>query len=744
MKKFLDENRKKCTGCGACMNSCPQNAIQMLEDAHGFLRAVIKADICTNCGKCKKVCPQINFVNENRDIQLCFSAKANDDIRSQSSSGGLFYLLAQVIIRKGGIVFGAAFLSPTRVSHIGVSNLGELSSLQKSKYVQSNTKNTFKEVKENLNKGRWVLYTGCPCQIAGLKKYLEKDYDNLITVDLVCKGVPSSKCLEEVLKNYSELENISYIDFRNKSYGWNADYLIIKTKDEKEIVLSAQTGIRDLNFNWFTAAFLKGINTNDACLDCKYAELPRIGDITIGDFWGIWEIDYANFDQLGTSLLLVNTTNGLEILGEIQKKLQFIKNHQIENAIKFNRFNAHISESKKHRRFWDYFGQNDTLDLIKKVYTDKYDLGLVGLRTLKNQGAALLTYATYKFLENEGYSVLLIQQHDEAKWRFGDDPFFVRNPYPDYSVAEHAKNKIDMIKYNELCEFFVLGSDQLLASYFYKNYGSCFALDWVYDIKKKIGYGLSFTKDYPMVDSDMDMYEMQNYLQRFDFISCRENGGCSMLEKFYSIKAEWVIDPVLLHDKNFYDDLINGINIKESDYVLTAIWHMSMNKYSNLKKSFSNDYWKNITDGSEESTKNVKVYGDMDNICESKVEEWILYIKNSSLVVTDSYHTIIMAIIYQKNFIFIRNENDAPSRADSLLEHLGLTDRIAKDTYDLYKRINDLRELEINYKLVKEKLNVCINNSKDWFKNALRHEKKMGGLSNADVQKKYYYDNFIS
>lgn len=742
MKFFLEENGRKCTGCGACVNSCPQKSIRMIEDSHGFLRAVIDTATCIDCGKCKNVCPQINFVQGKKDIQLCFSVKASDDIRLKSSSGGFFYLLAENVIKKGGIVFGAAYSSPTRVSQISVNSIEDLALLQKSKYVQSNIGNTFKEVKEILNKDIWVLYSGCPCQIAGLKNYLEKDYDNLITVDLVCKGVPSSKCLEEVLGNYITLESVSSIDFRDKSYGWNCDHLIVKAKDGENKVLNAKTDIRDYNFNWFTEAFLKGINTNDACLNCKYAELPRIGDVTIGDFWGIWEIDYANFDQLGTSLLLTNSSKGLTLLGEVQKGIQLLKSQQINNAIKYNRFNAQIMESKKHRRFWDNYGRGDTLNLIKKVCTEKYDVGLVGLRTLKNQGAALLTYATYKFLENEGYSVLLIQQHDESNWIFGDEPFFVRNPYPDYSIAEHAKNKIDMIKYNELCEAFVLGSDQLLASYFYKNYGSCFGLDWVYDMKKKIGYGLSFTKDYPMVDSDMDMYEMQNYLHRFDFISCRENSGCEMLENFYGIEADLTIDPVFLHDEKFYDELTNGINIGESGYILSAIWHLNMNKFINLKKCFSSDYWKNITDGAETTREKMEKYGKIDNIYESKVEEWMLYIKKSELVVTDSYHCMIMAIIYRKNFIFIRNENDAPSRADSLLENLGLTDRSVNDSYDLYEKINALREIKIDYELVYEKLNVYVEKSKNWFRNALQYRKRSSGLSDMDIQKKFYFDNW--
>ncbi len=743
MNAFLNDSGKKCTGCGACINSCPQKSIQMIEDTYGFLRAVIDKDTCINCGKCKNVCPQINFKDVKSDIQLCFSVKAIDDIRAKSSSGGIFYLFAENIIKKGGIVFGAAYSSSTRVSHISVSTIEDLTFLQKSKYVQSNTGNTFKEVKEILNKNTWVLYSGCPCQIAGLKNYLEKDYDKLITVDLICKGVPSSKCLEEVLENYFTLDNISSIDFRDKSYGWNSDYIRIKLCDGNELVLNAKTGIRDLKFNWFTEAFLKGINTNDACLDCKYAELPRVGDITIGDFWGIWEIDYANFDQLGTSLLLTNSNKGITLIGEVQQGIQLLKTQQINNAIKFNRFNVRVRENGKHRRFWDNYGKRDTLDLIKKVCTEKYDIGLVGLRTLKNQGAALLTYVTYKFLEDEGYTVLLIQQHDGSKWIFENEPFFVRNPYPDYSIAEHAKNKIDMIKYNELCEAFVLGSDQLLASYFYKNYGSCFGLDWVYDIKKKIGYGLSFTKDYPMVDSDMDMYEMQNYLHRFDFISCREISGCEMLKNYYGIEADLVIDPVFFYNKKFYDELINGININESGYILSAIWHLNMNKFLNLKKCFHNDYWKNITDGIETTREKVEKYGEIDHIYDSKVEEWILYIKNSKLVVSDSYHCMIMAIIYQKNFIFIRNENDAPSRADSLLEILGLTGRSVNDSYDLHEKINVLREIEIDYELVHEKLNVYVEQSKSWFRKALQYQKRSAGLSDMDIQKKFCFDNWL-
>lgn len=195
------KDKKACCGCGACVQRCPKQCITLHEDSEGFLYPVADASVCINCGLCEKVCPVINQHTAHEPLQTFAAKNPNEAVRAASSSGGVFTMLAESVIKSGGVVFGAAFDQQWKVVHTCATTIEGLQKFRGSKYLQSQTNNTFREAETYLRQGRQVLYSGTPCQVAGLKKYLRKDYDNLLTLDFICHGVPSPGVFRTYLRD---------------------------------------------------------------------------------------------------------------------------------------------------------------------------------------------------------------------------------------------------------------------------------------------------------------------------------------------------------------------------------------------------------------------------------------------------------------------------------------------------------------------------------------------------------------
>jgi len=313
----LYNEKKNCCGCGACLNICPKNAISMKKDSCGFLYPHIDTSACIGCGKCKKVCAFQNTKVSNKPIST-FAAVAKDSEQTKrSASGGIFAAIAANYLKNDGIVFGAAFDSSWNVKHIPVSTLNELTKLQGSKYTQSNTGTTFKLVKQALKENKKVLYSGTPCQIAGLYGYLGKDYDNLLTIDLICHGVPSNKMFREYIQLMERKEGgkVVCFTFRDKSIGWGINGSVTFEKNKKQHKKKL----------WQSASsyfyyFLKGWIYRDSCYTCKYTCSHRPADITIGDYWGIEKAhpEYLGKNgwdaSKGISVVIANTQKGLDAL----------------------------------------------------------------------------------------------------------------------------------------------------------------------------------------------------------------------------------------------------------------------------------------------------------------------------------------------------------------------------------------------------------------------------------------------
>ena len=296
-----------CTGCGACAEICSCGCIQMTADAEGFLRPQIDEAACIGCGLCEKRCPAVHAQPESPKKAELFAAVAKkEQLRTESSSGGIFSVLAGCVLQQGGIVFGAAFSKDCRtVQHISVDTAEKLALLRSSKYVQSEIGRSYREAKDYLDSGRSVLFCGTPCQIAGLKAFLARPYENLLCVDVICHGVPSAKIWRRYLDMLEERNQskCSAVNFRDKSYGW-ADFRIKISFDNGTIRMHRQ--MADPYFRGFCAnLFLR-----PSCYQCQFKGKNSCADITLGDFWGLHRVLSEWADNRGTTLVQVRTQQG--------------------------------------------------------------------------------------------------------------------------------------------------------------------------------------------------------------------------------------------------------------------------------------------------------------------------------------------------------------------------------------------------------------------------------------------------
>ena len=310
------EKKTLCCGCTACEQICPKHCIVMQNDEEGFAYPVVNLEMCVNCGLCEKVCPIINKKEWNNVPKGYASYNKNEEERKYSSSGGVFSLLARQILSDGGIVFGAAMSEDCRrVQHISIANIEDLTYLQGSKYVQSEIGKTYIETKEYLQKGKKVLFSGTPCEIEGLKTFLQENYENLFCVDVVCHGVPSPKVWEKYI-DYREQyasSDVRRVFFRNKQWGWKRYSILIEFSNH---TLYKCVRTKDL----FIQMFLQNLCLRPSCYECAFKGEKRNSDITLADFWNCGRICPKLDDDKGLSLILVHSKKGNELFDIIKEK----------------------------------------------------------------------------------------------------------------------------------------------------------------------------------------------------------------------------------------------------------------------------------------------------------------------------------------------------------------------------------------------------------------------------------------
>ena len=387
------KEKHNCCGCGACVQVCPKKCISMSADTEGFLYPQVDGVICIDCGLCEKVCPVINQKEPREPLAVYAAKNNNEEIRLKSSSGGIFTLLAEQIIAEGGVVFGARFNDKWEVVHDYTETKEGLEPFRGSKYVQSVIGDNFIKAKQFLADGRKVLFSGTPCQIAGLKKFLRKEYENLLTVEVVCHGVPSPMVWRDYLdykrakravgkntvsSSLNEFPVIAGISFRDKTNGWKKfgfkiSYAASKAAENSVSKSADNTNneITPFNEDLFMKGFLKNIYLRPSCYHCAARQGKSGADISIADYWGIQLIHPEIDDDKGTGLILINTKQGANYFNSIANQIDSLTSNYNKAIIQNPCIVKSVKEPNRRQQFWQNYpiSKIDCIEVICDLMT---------------------------------------------------------------------------------------------------------------------------------------------------------------------------------------------------------------------------------------------------------------------------------------------------------------------------------------------------------------------------------------
>ena len=719
----------KCTGCGACFNICPMDAIRMEYDDSGFLKPIVNDDKCIRCGRCDDVCPIIKPINnENYDNPSCYAIWANENIRMKSSSGGFFTVLAKYIISKKGCVYGAVWDDNFWCEIVEASEENEIAPMRLSKYVQSKTGDTFKAVEKHLNEESKVAYFGCPCQIAGLKSYLNEKrirIENLITVDLVCFCVPSNKLFRQYLDEEYGIDNVSDVCFRDKgARGWSPYSYSISLKSGKII-------FPDNEDDPYQKAFHGVLARNNVCTNCKFYEFPRQGDFTIGDFWGVEKHDSSWNDGNGTSVVLVNNDRAEAFFEIIKNVLDRFERVPLEWCM--NKGNRIGTEARPDHIRKGYFNEliatKGFREAVDRALNGTYDIGCVCMFN-QNIGNNLTNFALYRTLRDLGHFVLMIGNPKvDGKSPFGwDEDRFIRFktcPYESWEIEPLLESRDDLYEIGRKCETYIVGSDQLWRELFLKGTDYFATLDWVGNDKYKLSYATSFATD-TFTSDKQEESRFAYLLERFNSISVREETGKRIIRSMIGADVPVVLDPVFLCERSVFEEMANEATIKNiDDRYVSAYFLDKTEKKEKILVEVANKKtcgsYKAATDYLGEQFNKTNI----DYMDALSVEEWLLMIKESQYLLTDSFHGLCFALIFHKDFAVVYDVENwrGYTRISNILHMLGLQDRHISEVNDIDRVI----DVKIDWDRVESVLSEKRKESLKWLKSELLKAKDYNG-----------------
>ena len=666
--------KRQCCGCGACENICPTDAITMVQDQEGFFYPSIDQEKCIHCGKCLKACPSAHERNVNWETPKCYAAYTDEPVRDVSSSGGIFSLVAEEILKRGGAVCGAAFDEKFELAQTVVYDREGLAKLRGSKYLQSTSKKTYREIKRVLDQGKPALFCGCPCQVAGLYGYLGRDYEKLFTLDLMCHGGPSPMVFQKYLKEVHGGHDITYVGFRDKDYfGWSTE-MTVKYADGK---IYRKTRDKDL----FYRAFLPCLSVRPHCQICKYSRLSRQGDMTLADFWGIQKYNPEYTDGKGTSILVVNNKKAEQMLKTIQvrlklcepAKIEYILTHGQPFAKPFKTYNP------KRERFMELIQHTTMEKAVRDTAEDHYDVGIYGVWPGGNYGSVMTYYCLCRAIESLGYSVLMIEKPRISE---KDRPYPLihsrRFAYEHYKAVSLMYPIKELEKLNKSCDTFVIGSDQVWNYGVNQWCGNSYYFDFAEKGKRLLSYAASFGHSKSFTPAEK-REEISKLLGRFTGISVREKSAVSVLKREFGAEGTQVLDPVFLPDESVMDELIGQSCTKEEEkFLLAYILDPTPEireaiQYAAKKKNLK---LISISDGIPGTFAKNKEKMNLDCVLEHvQTEEWLYYLKNCSFLITDSCHGASFAIRFHRPFLCIYNKQRGLDRFQSLAEVFGLQSR---------------------------------------------------------------------
>lgn len=351
-------SKANCTGCSARANICPRGCIKMTADSEGFLYPAVNEEMCMDCGLCEHVCPMLHKPTQHEILAVYGAKNKSDAVRFTSSSGGMFTLFAENILQQGGVVVGAALDDRLMVHHILVDNAADIAKLRGSKYVQSEIGSIYSEVRKLLRAGRKVLFSGTPCQIAGLKGYLVQSFANLFTIDVVCHGVPSPKVYRKHLAELAQEagEPVREVRFRDKEKGWKRGETLFLTEHQRFGASKRR--------ETYMRLFLNNVSIRPSCGECAFNNKRSLADITIADYWGV-DKQFPEFDDdKGVTLVLVNSKAGADLLEKVKPQTELL----LTDFIKGAEYNLAVSRSLPlHPQREFFFAQLDNYTLKEMV-----------------------------------------------------------------------------------------------------------------------------------------------------------------------------------------------------------------------------------------------------------------------------------------------------------------------------------------------------------------------------------------
>ena len=660
---------KNCTGCAACANVCPVGAIEMRTNDEGFLYPFIDQTKCIKCGLCAKTCPTLNPQYNNNAAPLCYVAMADNNIRKKSSSGGVFGALAQYVLSNNGAVCGAAWNTENKcVEHIIIQSIDDLEKLQSSKYIQSNTKHVYSEIKKLLQNGKTVMFTGTPCQNAAVRAVCG-DNENLYCVDIICHGTPSPKVFRKYLDELNLDGDFVKTDFRDKVDGWKSALTITTTTTKDRFSMPADQ-------DDYMRAFLNNLSLRKSCGKCPFNKLPRQGDLTIGDFWGV-KRKYD--DLLGTSVILANTKRGEYLLSKTKYKL--LKSTDLSDALPGNPcIHESTAENPLRDEFFANLDKQSLRENIDALDSKQYDYLCLNFWTSLNYGAVLTAYANQELLKELGYTSAHIDYRyphiTPEKFNDSFTDVFARKYLNRTNLCRNIWNFQTVSK--KARRGFIVGSDQVFRDDYISNTYFYYLLGFAPTNKQRIAISASFGRN------SFNLPVANDYFDCFDAISVRENDGMQFVKN-----AKHLLDPVFLVNPDIFHKLADSVKTPECKVVGYVLDKTDVKFDRNI------------------AHENVSV------------EEYLSYIKNADLVVTDSFHGTCFAILFNRPFITLGNEHRGNSRFESLFQDLEITDTQNPDWNKINTKIAQYRADGI-----------------EWYKNALANQK----ITNIEKREKLLAD----
>ena len=703
MKKITEN----CSVCTACVSKCPKSAINISKKVYNEIKVNNK---CVDCNICKNNCPGNKTKERNNPVFKVARVKSSTNI-NKSTSGGLFGEIARYVLKHSGIVYGAVFSDDFHsVKHTRCTNSDDLNKILKSKYVRSNMNNNFLLAEKDLKKGKTVLFSGTPCQIAGLKCFLKKDYSNLITVDIICHGTPSEKIWSKYLTSL-EIKfqsKAKYVDFRYYNENDSTKGFLVEFKNGKVY----NEALYDTTYG---KAFLTGLINYPSCGNCQFKAFKNYSDITLCDAWGYENPEYKHKN----SLVMLNTSNGKTIYNKIKNKLIEFDDFDTEKLLNsnypilyptYNHYNRNKIEklSNNINNQLSYWQQEK--NGLKK---DKDGVGIINFHYENyNYGANLIAYSLSETVKKVGYNPYIIDF----------DPFKEFDPLERYRTIEFLnfrkkylnmtprfRNKDELNILTDYLDMYITGSDQVWRKQITGANIETYFLDFAKG-KNKISYAASFgTNDFEGNEEETE--DCKVLLKSFYNISVREEEGQKILSNRFDQESTLVLDPTLLLKKEEYEKLITETYDEKIDVAVYFVMdhENTILNDKNFARLFPKKKIVNIKGNTETlGTTTIFKY--------NSISKWLDGIRKCEYLVTDSYHGVIFGTIFHKKIICIGKKSKALSRFKTLFNNLkGNLESI------IFSSLNSVKSTEtaINYEEIDANIEKLRESSFAFLQNSL-------------------------